>query len=264
MRQNITIVKVGGAVVENPEQLNNLLDAFEQIAGSKVLVHGGGRLATSMAQRLGVETVMVEGRRVTDDRMLEVVTMVYGGLVNKQVVAKLQAKGVQAVGLTGADLRLMTSVRRPPRNGVDYGWVGDVQQVDVTHVLPWLKNGVVPVLAPLTHDAHGHLLNTNADTIAAEMAKELAKYADVTLVFAFEKPGVMANPDDDASVIERMDSNDFERLKADGTISGGMIPKVENALKAVEAGVKEVIITQANDIDKNTGTHIVPLQIRHA
>ena len=242
MKDKLTIVKVGGAVVEDELQLSQLLKDFSAIEGRKILVHGGGRKATKMAERLGIETKMVDGRRITDADMLEVVTMVYGGLVNKNLVARLQANGVNALGLTGADANAIRSHKRPLKNGVDYGFVGDVDQANGEMLGGLIEAGITPVMAPLTHDGEGHILNTNADTIASETAKALAPLYDVTLRFAFEKRGVLRNPDDEESVIKTITRADFESLKADGTISGGMLPKIENALAAVEAGVKEVII----------------------
>ena len=256
MKEKLTIVKVGGAVVEDEAQLAQLLKDFSAIEGNKVLVHGGGRKATKMAERLGIETQMVGGRRITDAAMLEVVTMVYGGLVNKHVVACLQAEGIKAIGLTGADAGVIRSVKRPLKNGVDYGYVGDVTDVDHQTLSSLIAQGLVPVMAPLTHDGHGTMLNTNADTIASETAKALAKVYDVTLVFAFEKPGVLANPNDDTTVIPVITQADFQRYQADGTISGGMLPKIENALAAVDAGVSRVVITLATAIDGNSGTVI--------
>ena len=256
MREKLTIVKVGGAVVEDELQLSQLLKDFSAIEGRKVLVHGGGRKATKMAERLGIETKMVEGRRITDADMLEVVTMVYGGLVNKNLVAKLQANGVNALGLTGADANAIRSHKRPLKNGVDYGFVGDVDQADGEMLGRLIEAGITPVMAPLTHDGEGHILNTNADTIASETAKALANLYDVTLIFSFEKKGVLRNPDDDDSVIATINHADFERYKADGTISGGMLPKIENALSAVDAGVSKVIITLATAIDGKHGTTI--------
>ena len=256
MREKLTIVKVGGAVVEDELQLSQLLKDFSAIEGRKVLVHGGGRKATKMAERLGIETKMVEGRRITDADMLEVVTMVYGGLVNKNLVAKLQANGVNALGLTGADANAIRSHKRPLKNGVDYGFVGDVDQADGEMLGRLIEAGITPVMAPLTHDGEGQILNTNADTIASETAKALANLYDVTLIFSFEKKGVLRNPDDDDSVIATITHADFERYKADGTISGGMLPKIENALSAVDAGVSKVIITLATAIDGKHGTTI--------
>ena len=242
--------------MEDEAQLTQLLKDFSAIEGRKVLVHGGGRRATKMASKLGIETKMVNGRRITDQEMLEVVTMVYGGLVNKNVVARLQANGINALGLTGADIDVIRSHKRPLKDGIDYGFVGDVDKAngDMLHTL--VEAGIVPVMAPLTHDGKGNILNTNADTIAAETAKALAKHYDVTLVFCFEKKGVLANPDDDDSVIPTITRDDFNRYVSDGTISGGMMPKIENSLNAIEAGVKQVVITKADAISTNQGTVI--------
>ena len=257
MMEKITVIKVGGAVVEDEAQLTQLLQDFSAIEGRKVLVHGGGRRATKVAAQLGIETQMVNGRRITDASMLEVVTMVYGGLVNKNVVARLQAQGIDALGLTGADIDVIRSHKRPLKNGVDYGFVGDVDRADGDKLHTLIEAGIVPVMAPLTHDGMGNILNTNADTIAGETAKALAKHYDVTLVFCFEKKGVLSNPDDDESVIPTITRADFDRYVADGTISGGMIPKRENAFNAIDAGVGRVVITKADSIGLNFGTVIV-------
>ena len=243
-------------MVEDAEQLAALLRNFSAIEGRKVLVHGGGRKATQVAGRLGVETRMVGGRRITDEQMLEVVTMVYGGLVNKQLVARLQANGVNALGLTGADADVIRSHKRPLKDGIDYGFVGDVDRVDGNILAQLVEAGITPVMAPLTHDGEGCILNTNADTIASETAKALAHKYDVTLIFSFEKKGVLRTPDDDDSVIPVITRTLFNKYKADGTISGGMLPKIENALAAVEAGVSRVIITLATAIDGIQGTVI--------
>ena len=252
----LTVVKVGGAVVEDEEQLGRLLRQFIEIEGPKILVHGGGRRATKTAERLGIETQMVGGRRITDAQMLEVVTMVYGGLVNKHVVASLQALGADAIGLTGADGDIIRSVKRPLKDGIDYGFVGDVKAVDGAKIAHFIEKKMIPVVAPLTHDGQGNMLNTNADTMASEVAKAMAASYDVTLIFAFEKAGVLKDADDDSSVIPTITPADFERLKDDGTISGGMLPKIENALQAVNAGVGRVIITSATAIDGHHGTVI--------
>ena len=254
MKEKLTIVKVGGAVVEDEAQLEQLLKDFAAIEGRKVLVHGGGRKATKMAERLGIETKMVNGRRITDADMLEVVTMVYGGLVNKNLVARLQANGVNAIGLTGADADVIRSHKRPLKDGIDFGFVGDVDAADGTMLSRLIEAGIIPVMAPLTHDGEGHILNTNADTIASETAKALAGLYDVTLIFSFEKKGVLRDSNDDDSVIPAINHADFERYKADGTISGGMLPKIENALHAIDAGVSKVIITLATAIDGEHGT----------
>lgn len=253
---HLTIVKVGGAVVEDEAQLALLLQGFKQIEGAKILVHGGGRRATKVAAALGIESRMVGGRRITDADMLEVVTMVYGGLVNKNIVARLQALGINAIGLTGADMDTIRSHRRPVKDGVDFGFVGDVERVNAQRLKTLVDAGLTPVLAPLTHDGCGTMLNTNADTIASAAARAMAGLCDVTLVYCFEKPGVLADPDDDASVIPVITRSDFDRLTADGTISGGMLPKIENALAAVEAGVKRVVITQADRLGQGGGTTI--------
>ena len=256
MKQKLTIVKVGGAVVEDDAQLSLLLKDFSALSGQKVLIHGGGRRATQVAASLGIESKMVGGRRITDADMLNVVTMVYGGLVNKNLVARLQANGVNALGLTGADIDVIRSHKRPLKDGVDFGFVGDVDRADGEMLSKLIEAGITPVMAPLTHDGQGHILNTNADTIASETAKALAPYYDVTLIYSFEKKGVLSNPDDDNSVIPTITRADFERYKADGTISGGMLPKIENALSAIDAGVSRVIITLATAIDGESGTII--------
>lgn len=256
MKEKLTIVKVGGAIVEDEAQLSQLLKDFSAIEGKKVLVHGGGRKATKTAERLGIESKMVNGRRITDADMLSVVTMVYGGLVNKNLVARLQANGVNALGLTGADMDIIRSHKRPIKDGVDFGFVGDVDKANGKMLSKLIEEGITPVMAPLTHDGEGNILNTNADTIASETAKALASYYDVTLIFSFEKKGVLRDPDDDNSVIPTITREDFTRYQADGTISGGMIPKIENALAAIDAGVKEVIITLATAIDGKAGTII--------
>lgn len=253
--EKVTVVKVGGAVVEDRAQLSRLLSDFGGIEGRKVLVHGGGRRATQVASRLGIESRMAGGRRITDAAMLEVVTMVYGGLVNKTVVARLHAVGVNALGLTGADMDVIRS-RKRPAGEIDYGYVGDVERVDGEALRMLIEGGVTPVMAPLTHDGHGCILNTNADTIASETAKALARFYDVTLVFCFEKRGVLADPDDDDSVIPVITRDDFRRYTADGTVSGGMIPKLENAFSAIDAGVSRVVITAAAAVGEG-GTTVV-------
>ena len=256
MKEKLTIVKVGGAVVEDEAQLAQLLKDFSAIPGRKVLIHGGGRRATQVAASLGIESKMVGGRRITDAEMLSVVTMVYGGLVNKNLVARLQANGVNALGLTGADIDVIRSHKRPLKDGIDFGFVGDVDRADGQMLSRLIEAGITPVMAPLTHDGQGHILNTNADTIASETAKALAPFYDVTLIYSFEKKGVLSNPDDDNSVIATINRADFERYKADGTISGGMLPKIENALSAIDSGVSRVIITLATAIDGHSGTII--------
>lgn len=256
MKEKLTIVKVGGAVVEDEAQLAQLLKDFSAIEGRKLLVHGGGRKATKVAEALGIESKMVGGRRITDADMLNVVTMVYGGLVNKNLVARLQANGMNALGLTGADMDVIRSHKRPIKDGVDFGYVGDVDKANGQMLSKLIEEGIIPVMAPLTHDGQGNILNTNADTIASETAKALAPFYDVTLIFSFEKKGVLRNPDDDDSVIPIISRADFIKYKTDGTISGGMLPKIENALGAIDSGVSRVIITLATAIDGQSGTII--------
>lgn len=256
MKEKLTVIKVGGKIVEEESTLYKLLDDFAAIDGFKVLVHGGGRSATKLAARLGIESRMVNGRRITDAETLKVVTMVYGGLVNKNIVAGLQARGVNALGLTGADMDVIRSVKRPVKD-VDYGFVGDVERVDGTLLGDLIRKGIVPVMAPLTHDGNGHLLNTNADTIAGETAKALAAQFDVTLIFCFEKKGVLRDENDDESVIPRITPEEFRQYVADGVIQGGMIPKLENSFQALDAGVSEVVITLASAIGPGEGTRII-------
>ena len=254
-KEKLTLIKVGGKIVEEPDTLNQLLDDFSKIKGHKALVHGGGRSATAMAAKLGIESQMVNGRRVTDSETLKVVTMVYGGLVNKQIVAGLQARGINALGLTGADMNYMLSDKRPIKE-VDYGFVGDVKAVNSDILADLIHKGVVPVLAPLTHDGKGNMLNTNADTIAGEAAKALAKHFEVTLMFCFEKKGVLADENDDKSMVEKITPEIFKKLVSENIVQGGMIPKLENAFDALKTGVKEVIITRADGINKISGTKI--------
>ncbi|MFA9391043.1 MAG: acetylglutamate kinase [Prolixibacteraceae bacterium] len=245
----LTIVKVGGKIVEEENTLKQLLADFKNISGNKILVHGGGRSATAMADRLGLETKMVDGRRITDKAMLDVVTMVYGGLVNKNIVAGLQALGCNAVGFTGADMDIIRSVKRPVKE-IDYGYVGDVIDVNTRELSMLMEQGVTPVMAPLTHDGKGLMLNTNADTIASELATALSQRYKVYLIYCFEKDGVLANPDDDTSVIYELDSPLYQQYKAEGTIGAGMIPKLDNAFRALNNGVTEVLITNANNLTR--------------
>lgn len=252
----LTIVKVGGKIIEDKSMLIQLIDKFSQVTTPKILIHGGGRSATQIAEKLGIETTMVNGRRVTNEEMLDVVTMVYGGLINKQLVALLQCKKVNALGLTGADANLILSHKRLVKD-IDYGFVGDVDQVNAPFISHLLLDGVVPVVAPLTHDGLGNLLNTNADTIASTCAVAMASLKEVTLCFCFEFDGVLSDPNDESSVISKINLASFQELKEQGVISGGMLPKMENAFNALRSGVKEVVITSIKYIgDPEHGTHI--------
>lgn len=252
----LTVIKVGGKIVEEEESLKQLLDDFARIEGHKILVHGGGRSATKIAERLGIQSNMVDGRRITDAATLQIVTMVYGGLVNKNIVARLQALDVNALGLTGADMDVIRSEKRPVKE-IDYGFVGDVKHVK-SETLQWLiDKDIVPIMAPLTHDGKGNILNTNADTIAAETAQAMSVHYDVTLVYCFEKKGVLMDENDDNSVISRLDKELYQKYIDEGVITGGMLPKLDNAFRSIEKGVKAVIITQASEIAKDSGTRII-------
>jgi len=265
--KTLTIVKVGGGIVESEDSLKSLLAKFANIPGFKLLVHGGGRSATKMAEKLGISQTMIGGRRVTDAETLQVVTMVYGGLVNKHIVSSLQAIGVNALGLTGADMNVIQSHKRPLKKvkmedgttqDVDYGFVGDVDKVNADLLASLIAQGVVPVLSPLTHDGQGSMLNTNADTIASEAAKALAKFFEVKLMYCFEKNGVLLDAENDNSVIPTITSEEFPILVEKGIVQGGMLPKLENAFAAIEAGVNSVIITKADNIDvANSGTTLI-------
>ena len=255
--EQLKVIKVGGKIVEENDTLNVLLNDYAKVEGRKILVHGGGRSATKISAQLGIETQMIDGRRVTDAETLKVVTMVYAGLVNKTIVASLQARGINAIGVCGADAGIILSNKRPA-TPIDYGYVGDVVKVDGDMLANLLNGGTYPVVAPITHDGAGNLLNTNADTIASEVAKGVAEKFEVTLIYCFEKPGVLMDENDGNSVIPLIDKVKFEELKASGVVSGGMLPKLQSAFKALESGVKEVVITHASAIDNpNAGTHIV-------
>ena len=256
MKTAITIIKVGGKIVEERESLMQLLDRFAAIEGKKVLIHGGGRSATKIAEKLGIESRMIDGRRVTDEATPGVVTMVYGVLVNKNIVAGLQARGVNALGLTGADCNVIHAHKRPVKD-IDWGFVGDVDGADGKMLSALIEQGIVPVVAPLTHDCNGNMLNINADTMAAETAKALAPYYDVTLTYCFEFPGVMLDPEDATSVIPEIRTDDYRKLIEDGIVTGGMIPKIDNAFNALDNGVTKVIINRADAIDGKNGTHIM-------
>ncbi len=254
--EKLTIIKVGGKVVEETEILNTLLDQISRISSHKILVHGGGRTATDLASKLGIETEMVDGRRITGKSMLEVVTMVYGGLVNKKIVAGLQARGCNAIGLTGADLNLVSAVKRPVGK-IDYGFVGDVDDVNSREIRILIDENVVPVVAPLTHDGKGNLLNTNADTIASEMAIELAGHFNVYLFYCFEKKGVLTDQDNENSIIYDLDAKLFNKYRDNGIISSGMVPKLENGFRAKRGGVQEVLITNFENIATGRGTRLI-------
>ncbi len=242
--ERVAVVKIGGNIIDEPAALDAFLQDFSAFEGPRVLVHGGGKIATDISKRLGIESTMISGRRVTDAAMLEIVTMVYGGLVNKRIVAGLQAHGSNAIGLTGADADIIRA-RKRPAEPVDYGFVGDVERVHADALLALLRSGFVPVIAPLTHDGAGSMLNTNADTMASALAVALAPHAAVDLVYCFEKRGVLADINDDASCIPLLPYELYEQLKQQHVVAGGMLPKIDNAFAALHSGVRRVFIAHA-------------------
>jgi len=253
--ETLTVVKVGGGVLEDVASLAGFLDRFVALPGLKILVHGGGRVATKLSEQLNIESKMVDGRRITDAGTIDIVTMVYGGLINKKTVAALQARGCNAGGFTGADMNLINAVKRPVKD-IDYGFVGDVTHVNNEVLTILLKSGITPVIAPLTHDGKGQLLNTNADTIASEIAGAMSKLYEVSLIFCFEKPGVLLDSNDDNSVITELNLSSYKTYKVQGIIHSGMIPKIDNSFDALQKGVKQVIITSALTLNLNSGTRI--------
>lgn len=260
--KKLTIIKIGGNVIDNSENLHRFLEDFTALAGPKILIHGGGKIATELGQSLGVEAKMVDGRRITDIETLRIVTMVYAGLINKNIVAQLQAKGSNAIGLTGADGNIIKAKKRPVTE-IDYGFVGDLDEssVSVGSLTNLLQAGFVPVLCAITHDGAMQLLNTNADTIASAVAVAMSSVYETHLVYCFEKKGVLKDVNDDATVIREIRSADFEPLKADGTVAGGMIPKLHNAFEAINKGVTSVYIGKADELAEinadNFGTKLL-------
>lgn len=258
----LTVVKVGGNIIDDEKKLASFLEVFASIGGNKILVHGGGKIASTIGERLGIAPNYIDGRRITNGETLKLVTMVYAGLINKSIAARLQAKGCNAIGITGADANIIKAVKRPVKD-VDYGYVGDITEtsISVASVSLLLNAGLVPVVAPLTHDGNGMMLNTNADTIAQELAKAMCKVMAVQLVYGFEKDGVLKDATDNNSVISEIMVADFDRLKSDGIINGGMLPKLQNACAAIQYGVSKVIIGNAMHlpelINGTAGTQII-------
>ena len=256
MKKQLTIIKIGGNVIDNSENLYRFLLDFTALPGDKILVHGGGKIATELGESLGIEAKMVEGRRITDIETLRIVTMVYAGLINKNMVAQLQAKGSNAIGLTGADGNIIKAKKRPVKE-IDYGFVGDLDEnsVSATTLDNLLNAGLVPVLCAITHDGETQLLNTNADTIASSVAVAMAGLYETRLAYCFEKKGVLKDVNDDGSVVREIKADEFEGLKADGTVVGGMIPKLHNAFEAIKKGVSAVYIGKADELNElATGT----------
>ena len=253
--KNVKIVKIGGNIVDNPQALERFLSNFHQIEGPKVLIHGGGKIASQLSKDLGIEVKMHNGRRITDFETLKLVTMVYAGLINKQIVAALQQIGCKAVGLSGADGNSVPAIKRAA-NPIDWGFVGDVDPKDINSEFLelLLDGGYVPVFCAITHDSHGSLLNTNADTMASSLARALSGRFNTSLVYCFEKDGVLADPDDDTSVIPLITRESYKELLEKGMIVGGMIPKLDNAFAALENGVSEVFIKHADNVLNNKET----------
>lgn len=250
---DLFIIKVGGNVIDNPVLLQSFLGKFAAIPGKKILIHGGGKIATRIGDKLGIESKYVDGRRITDADTIDVVTMVYGGLVNKQLVAQLQANGCNAIGLTGADANIIPAVKRPVKE-IDYGFVGDVytDKLNTAPLRALLEAGTTPVFAPLTHDGKGQILNTNADTIASSLAIALSAHYSVRLIYCFEKKGVLRDPADDNAVINLINKEIYQQLLAEKVLTEGILPKLQNAFSAIDNGVKEVLIGHADDVLSNT------------
>ena len=247
--ESLYVIKIGGNIVDNPALLTTCLQAFAQVKGQAILVHGGGKMATSMAESMGVEQTMIEGRRITDEASLKIVTMVYAGYINKNIVAQLQALGVNAMGLSGVDGNLIQAHKRK-HDSIDYGFVGDIDTVNTHLLLQLLSTKTKLVVAPITHDGKGQLLNTNADTIAQSLATALATKYNVHLIYGFEKEGVLKDINDPSSVIARMDRPIYATLKDQTLIFEGMIPKIDNAYEALDNGVQSVIIGKAEKMNE--------------
>ncbi|RZL14056.1 MAG: acetylglutamate kinase [Pedobacter sp.] len=243
------VIKIGGNIIDNSAKLHQFLLDFKALPGYKILIHGGGKIATELGDSLGVTAKMVDGRRITDIETLRIVTMVYAGLINKNMVAQLQAKGCNAIGLTGADGNVIRAVKRPVKE-IDYGFVGDLDKdsVSADTMNSLLKAGLIPVLCAITHDGDSQLLNTNADTIASAVAVAMSDLYETSLIYCFEKRGVLRDVEDDLSLVSEIRFSEFEGLKADGTVSGGMIPKLHNAFEAIKSGVKDVYIGKADEL----------------
>lgn len=255
IKMPLSIVKISGNIVDNPVALSNFLADFHCMEGRKLLVHGGGLLATKMAKQLGIETQKVDGRRITNEETLKIVTMVYAGWINKSIVAVLQKNGCNAVGLSGADANCIPAKRRNPEP-IDFGFVGDpnLDAINIDFISQLIESDVTPVFCAITHDKKGSLLNTNADTVAYSLATALSKKYNTTLYYCFEKEGVLGNIDNPKSLISSINKADFKRLKEQKIIADGMIPKLENSFRAIENGVSEVVILHAKNLLTKYGT----------
>ena len=250
--EKLFVIKIGGNIVDDVSALESFLKKFAAIEAKKILVHGGGKIATSIGKQLGIEPNYINGRRITDEATIDLVTMVYGGLINKKLVAALQSMECNAVGLTGADGNIIPASKRPVSE-IDYGFVGDIknEEIGISNLQVFLNNNMVPVVAPLTHDGKGQMLNTNADTIASALAVVLSKQYDVRLIYCFEKKGVLENVEDETSVIPLINKEKYQQLIQDKKLADGILPKIDNAFAAIGSGVKEVLIGDANDLLQN-------------
>jgi acetylglutamate kinase len=261
-KSSLYIIKIGGNVIDNDQSLYSFLKAFSSVTQKKILVHGGGKIATAVGDKLGIQSNYIDGRRITDDKTIDLVTMVYGGLINKKIVAILQSLQCNAIGLTGADANVLPAKRRPVKTN-DYGWVGDVNadNIDCNAWQLFLENNMVPVLSPLTHDSEGHILNTNADTMASVLSISLSKLYTVTLLYCFEKDGVLENVDDENSILAELNTVTYKALKENKKLFAGILPKIDNAFDAINNGVENVVIGNSTSlrelINGNTGTKII-------
>ncbi|HMU09636.1 MAG TPA: acetylglutamate kinase [Ferruginibacter sp.] len=255
--EKLFVIKIGGNVIDDDASLKLFLERFAKVEGKKILVHGGGKIATSIGKQLGIEPNYVNGRRITDAATIELVTMVYGGLLNKKIVAQLQAIDCNAIGLTGADANIIPADKRPVKE-IDYGFVGDIvnEKLKIKNLRLFLSNDLIPVIAPLTHDQHGQILNTNADTIASALAVALSALYDVRLIYCFEKKGVLENVEDQSSVINLINKEKYQQLLADKKLADGILPKIDNAFAAIDSGVNEVLIGDANDLLQNVTENV--------
>ena len=253
----INVVKIGGNVIDNPEALKRFAHDFAALPSPKILIHGGGKLATRLGEQLNIPAQMIDGRRVTDAATLDIVTMVYAGLLNKRIVALLQSEGCNALGLSGADGDVVRAVRRKPEP-IDFGFVGDIDasKINTELIRTLLESGITPVFCAITHDGNGSLLNSNADSVASAVAVAASRIAPTSLLFCFEKAGVLRNVDDESSIIDEIRPDNYASLRAEGAINKGMIPKIDNAFAAIDAGVQSVIIKHSDALLQESGTTV--------
>lgn len=258
--KQLIVIKIGGNIIDDESKLSSFLEDFSKIKARKILVHGGGKMATSVAETMGVKQQMIDGRRITDAETLKVVTMVYAGYINKNIVAALQVYNCYSIGLTGADANIIKAHKRIHPE-IDYGFVGDIDAVNTWFLQNFLDQGITPVFSSITHDKKGQLLNTNADTIAQEIAKAMSGIYETSLIYCFEKPGVLMDTDNDTSIIKKITATSYVELKEKNIITEGMIPKIDNAFAALNNGVKNIIIGKSEDlqqlIHQKSGTSIV-------